>query len=88
MTEEQRRSLEYSNRLAQELLDRDWLALGVTQEELDQDRLEVQWMNAEMDKGRKLDDIIKELEEKESDKPQRKRSRKPTTAKSPTAVRP
>jgi len=86
LTEAQRQSLEHSNRLAQELLDRDWMALGVTQEELDQDRLETQWIYTEMDKGRNLEDVLKELDEKIdgeiADKPRRRR-----TPKAPAPVR-
>ena len=72
MTDEEHIALERSNRLACKLMDQDWLAQCVSQEELDQSRLETQQIYAELDKGKSLDAILQQL-----DKPRRKRKVKP-----------
>ena len=78
VTEEEFAILERTEQLVRELMDREWLASGVSQEELDRGRLETQWINAEMDKGRNLEEILKEL-----DKPRRRKSPKPPIAARP-----
>ncbi|GEM_PF-4850263 len=80
VTEEEFAIIERSEQILREIMDREWLALGMTQEELDQDRLETQWINAEMDKGRDLAEILKELDKKELDKPRRRKRLKPPTS--------
>lgn len=87
VTEEEFAILERQEQILREINDRAWLALGVSQEELDRDHLEDQWIREEMDKGRDLGEILKELDakidEKAAEKPRRRRSPKP-----PIAVRP
>ena len=51
-------ALKRANKLAQELLDRDWLEMGVAQEELEQNRLLMQEFYASLRQGDSVDDIV------------------------------
>ena len=64
MKAEDREVIDRINQLAQELLDRDWLELGVSQEELDQSRLLEQQFYAELDAGYSVDEILQRWEVK------------------------
>ena len=58
MNAEDRASLARADQLAREITDREWLELGVTQEELDQSRLITQQMNAALGQGYTMDEVL------------------------------
>ncbi len=58
MNAEERAILDRTNQLVQELLDRDWLELGVSQEELDRSRLSTQQMYAALREGYSMDEVL------------------------------
>jgi hypothetical protein len=78
MNTEEREALERANRLAQELLDRDWREQGVSQEELDQSRRLAQQFNAELDAGHTVDDILRQWRETPEKKRRRVKSSVPS----------
>ena len=59
-----RKALDRADRLAQELMDRDWLEQGISQEELEQSRQRIQQMNAALDKGCSMEDVLTEWDSK------------------------
>ncbi len=58
MNAEERAILDRTNQLVRELLDRDWLEAGMSQEELDQSRLVTQQMNAALREGYSMDEVL------------------------------
>ena len=58
MNAEDREVLARIDRLAQELLDKDWLELGVSQEELDRSRLSTQQMYSALREGYSMDEVL------------------------------
>jgi hypothetical protein len=81
MNAEEREAMERANRLAQELLDRDWREQGVSQEDLDRSRLLEQQFNAELNAGHTVEDVLQHWEGKT---PVKKRKRVKPTESSPT----
>jgi hypothetical protein len=58
MNQEDCKVIDRVNRLTQQLLDRDWLEQGTTQDELDKNRLLLEQFNIAMRNGCSIDDIL------------------------------
>lgn len=68
MTEEERKTMNKADRLALEIWEREWMELGVTEEELDETRRMAAETQAAFYAGRKMDDILSEWDKEERKK--------------------
>jgi hypothetical protein len=80
MNKEESEAIERANRLAQELLDRDWLEQGVSRQELDQSRVLEKQFNADLDAGCSADEVLQRWE---GATPSKIHKRKTTSLSSP-----